>query len=62
MYIDSANVVKTNKLEKLQERILRLIEYSPIKENRIEMDLLKTKLNIVTLRAIPTRRFVCDRR
>ena len=55
MYIDSANVVKMNKLEKLQERILRLIEYCPIKENLIEMDLLKTKLNIVTLRAIPTR-------
>ena len=32
--IDSAHVAKVDKLERLQERILRLLEYCPVKENR----------------------------
>ena len=47
--IDSALISKTDKLERLQERILRLIEYCPVKENRKDMNVLLDSFNIESL-------------
>ena len=41
--IDSAHVSKIDKLEPLQERIVCLIEYSPIKDNQEVIDVLFLK-------------------
>ena len=47
--IDSALISKTDRLEHLQERILRLIEYCPVKENRKDMNVLLDNFNIEPL-------------
>ena len=41
--IDSGHSAKVEKLERLQERIVRLIEYRPAKENHEDLDSLKTR-------------------
>ena len=38
--IDSAHVSKIDRLDRIQDRIIRLIEYSPSKENREDINVL----------------------
>ena len=48
--IDSALSSKVEKLERLQDRIIRLIEYRPIRENRVTLNVLFNTNNVETLK------------
>ena len=47
--IDSAHVAKVCKLERLQKRIVRLVEYCPVKENRKDINILLSSYNLDAL-------------
>ena len=48
--IDSSSADRVKKLDTLQNKALRRIEYCMIKENRLEYSVLQTKYNIEDLR------------
>ena len=48
--VDSAHVSKVDKLDRIQERIVRLIEYCPLKENREDINALLKRYNLESLR------------
>ena len=48
--IDSAHISKVDKLDRLQDRILRLIEYCPVKEHRHDINVLSSLYNIDSLK------------
>ena len=47
--IDSARSTKIDKLDRLQDRILRLIEYCPVTENKKDINVLYSDYNIEPL-------------
>ena len=48
--IDSALASKVDKLERLQERVIRLIEYCPVKDNRKDINVLSNTYNVESLK------------
>ena len=48
--IDSAHLSKVDKLDRIQERIIRLIEYCPSKDNRDDINVLMKRYNLESLR------------
>ena len=48
--VDSAHVSKIDRLDRIQDRIIRLIEYSPSKENREDIKVLLVRYNIEPLK------------
>ena len=57
--IDSAHSSKIEKMERLQERIVRLIEYCPIKENRKDINVLLTMYNFDLLKTRRKKNLLC---
>ena len=56
--VDSAHVTKVDKLERLQERLVRLIEYCPVKENWKDINVLLHEYNIEPLKTQRKRNIV----
>ena len=48
--VDSAHISKVDKLDRIQERIVRLIEYCPLRENREDINVLLKRYNLESLR------------
>ena len=48
--IDSAHVSKIDRFDRIQDRIIRLIEYSPSNENREDINVLLKRYNIEPLK------------
>ena len=57
--IDSAHSSKIEKLERLQDRIVCLIEYCPVKENRMEISRLLLSYNIESLKTRRKKNLLC---
>ena len=57
--IDSGHSAKVEKLERLQEHIVRLIEYRPAKENREDINILLSRYNLDSLKTRRKKNLLC---